>query len=240
MSKQISVQLNYFGPFIEKLMEEDIPKLIKGELGGERLSYLYGALFEAFFELPLSALSPEIIGRYLEVTIKETHLSIVPHTKHIYEKLLRPLKSAKRNYCLGDYLACIAACGVVGEMLSILIWKINGIRVNNKLMTSGDEKNLWGREFEKLGQEKRLLILKTFNLISETQFDDLNFLREIRRPYLHLWSTELKNERDDALKAVKKVFHIFKDVTGIGIGSRGHLSINPLLMKLFEEKPRFE
>jgi len=36
------------------------------------------------------------------------------------EKVVWPLKSAKVCYCLGNYLACIAMAGLVGEMTAIL------------------------------------------------------------------------------------------------------------------------
>ena len=75
--------------------------------------------------------------------------------------MLKPLKSAKKNYCLGEYPATIALCGVVGEMLPILLWKINDVRLKGQSITEEDEAGLFGKSFEKLNQDQRLKILKT-------------------------------------------------------------------------------
>lgn len=232
MSRRITAQINFFGPYLKK---EEVSKILDPKFSQTLFKHQVG-LLELFFELPFSALSQEVLERYTEATEK-SHLAIVPHTKEIYERLLKPLRSAKKSYCLGDYSAVIALCGVVGEMLAILLWKINNVRLKNKPITERDEEGLFKYSFEKLGQERRLSILKTFGQISEEQYSDFMDIKNSRKPYLHLWSANLSKEKNDALKVFKKAFKLFGAITGIGLAGAGTVKVNPLLMKLFE-KPK--
>jgi hypothetical protein len=232
MNKKITVQINFFGPYLKK---EDIPKILDPKFSDTILQHERD-LFNWFFELPLTALSKEILERYVEATTEDSHTAIVPHTKEIFERLLKPLRSAKKCYCFGDYAATIALCGTVGEMLAILLWKINDVRLKGNPITEQDEIGIFGSTFENLGQDKRLKILKTFGHITETQHDSFDIIRKSRKPYLHLWTTNLENEQADALDVFKKSFQLFKEVTGIGLADAGTVKVNPLLMKLFENQ----
>jgi len=229
MSK-ITVQINFFGPGLAK---EDIPKILDPKFADTVYQHQKD-LFNWFFELPLTALSKQILERYVEATTEESHAVIVPHTKEIFERLLKPLRSAKKCYCLGDYAATIALCGTVGEMLAILLWKINDVRLKGNPITEQDEAGIFGSTFENLNQDKRLRVLKTFGHITEAQFASFEVIRKSRKPYLHLWTTDLQNEQADALNVFKKSFQLFKEITGIGLADAGTVKVNPLLMKLFE------
>lgn len=232
MGNTITVQINFFGPFLKK---EDISKILDPKFSDTILQHERD-LFNWFFELPLSALSNEILERYVEATTEDSHTAIVPHTKEIFERLLKPLRSAKKCYCLGDYAATIALCGTVGEMLAILLWKINDVRLKGNPITEQDENGIFGSSFENLGQDKRLKILKTFGHITEIQRNNFDIIRKSRKPYLHLWTTDLKNEQTDSLDVFKKSFQLFKEVIGIGLADAGTVKVNPLLMKLFENQ----
>jgi hypothetical protein len=226
----IVVQLNFFGPYLKR---DEIAKVLDPALSDTIFQHQRD-LFQYFFGLPMNALSQEILQRYVEATTEESHTPVVPHTEAILERLLKPLKSAKKNYCLADYAATIALCGVVGEMLAILVWKINEVSLKGKPITEKEEVGLFGRSFEKLGQEKKLEILKTFGFITEAQFTSFKKIQDSRRPYLHLWTADLKNEQTDALDVFKKSFQLFKEVTGIKLADAGSVAVNPLLMKLFQ------
>src|SRR3989344_1512833 len=191
MGNTITVQINFFGPFLKK---EDISKILDPKFSD----------------------------------------TILQHTKEIFERLLKPLRSAKKCYCLGDYAATIALCGTVGEMLAILLWKINDVRLKGNPITEQDEAGIFGSTFENLNQDKRLRVLKTFGHITEAQFASFEVIRKSRKPYLHLWTTDLQNEQADALNVFKKSFQLFKEITGIGLADAGTVKVNPLLMKLFE------
>ena len=229
MSK-IIVQINFFGPGLAKA---DIRKILDPKFA-DTVYQLQRDLFNWFFELPLSALSEQILERYVEATTEESHTAIVPHTKEIFERITKPLRSAKKCYCLGDYAATIALCGTVAEMLAILVWKINDVRLRGNQITEQDEIGLFGSSFENLNQDKRLRVLKTFGHITDAQLVSFEKIRKSRKPYLHLWTTNLENEQADALDVFKKSFQLFKEITGIGLADAETVKVNPLLLKLFE------
>lgn len=226
MSNQINAQINFFGPFLK---EKDIPKVLNPQTG-DTVHEVQKNILERFFSLPVSALSEEIMKRYVEATTEELHSPIVPHSEEILDRLLNPLRSAKVNYCLGDYLVVIASCGVVGEMLAILVWKMNDIKLKSSSISEEQERGLFGRSFERMGQEQRLKILKTFDAITSEQCDVFTAIKDSRRPYLHLWSAKKQDEKNEALTIFKKTFGLFKEITGIGLADAGMIKVNPLLM----------
>ena len=230
MSECITVQINYFGPYLTK---EDIPKILDPMFVTAILS-CQRTLLKSFFGLPVSALSVEILERYVEVTDNGLHSAVVPHTAEILERLLKPLRSAKRSYSLEDYVATIALCGIAGEMLAILLWQINDVRLKGVQITEKEELGLFGRTFERLGQEKKIEILKTFGHIDDRHYQLFKEVKDSRRPYLHLWSADFAKEKGDALDVFKKTFQLFIDITGIGLADAGTVKINPKLMKLFK------
>jgi len=231
--ERISMQINFFGPLIKK---EDIPKILDLETTNTTLD-IHRTRLESFFDLSLSALSKKILERYIEITTQGLHMTITPHTQEIYERLLKPLSFAKKSYCLGDYLSTIALCGLVGEMLAILIWKYNEIKMRKELITEDDEKKLFDRSFEKLGQRRKLNILKTFKQISEQQYGYFKEISGTRNHYLHLWAINLKNEKKDALGILKNSFQLLNEIIGINLVTPGAVSIkNPLLLKFLKKE----
>lgn len=200
---------NYFGPQLKK---EDISKCLNPINANDYYKTIRNQ-FEKFFKLPFCALSHEILERYVEVTEK-IHMDVVPFSMKILEKLLNPLKLAKKSYSLGDYFLTVASCGFAGEMLAILSWKIGKAKLNGNTMTVKDEELLFGREFERLGQEQRLKILKALRLISDEQFGNFNDLRKIRNFYLHSFNkSNNRTGKADSLKATMKAFSLFRSIT---------------------------
>jgi len=228
---RIRVQLNFFGPFITR---KDIPKVLDRE-SNEPKEKMNREVLQAFLNLPSSAISEEMLERFVEATADDSHAPIVPHTEKFYSRLLRPLALAKKSYCLGDYLSTISLCGIATEMLAILIWDANDIRLNKRLINRSDEKGLFGREFEKHGQERRLRILKTFGIINEEEFAKLNHIREVRRRYLHFWDRPPSDEKEDALKTLKYSLLTFRKFIDMGFSEGGKVKINPLLVKFLKK-----
>ena len=114
-----------------------------------------------------------------------------------------------------------------------MVWLISDIKLGGKPITEDKEKKLFGSSYERLGQERRMKILTAFELITGKQYDDFNFLRNCRRPYLHSWTIKANDEKKDALCAFKKALKLFKQITGVGIKD-GKLIVNPLILKLCE------
>lgn len=228
----IDVTINYLGvpvssEYVDKLLSDG-----KDHSGDIEYTMLHHVL-----ELPPEHLPREVLDRYVEVSKQETYTPILPHSDKLFEKFLAPLKSAKRCYCLGEYLASIELSAHLGEMLALLVWKISPITLNKSAITAAQEKALWGREFEKLAQEKRIDLLKVFGFIAEGDERALDFLRATRRTYFHLWSESTENVGKDALKCFLTVLELVKSILQIQ-PDRGKISINPLLSKYLQESKR--
>ncbi len=233
MDSRVNVKINFFGPFLKK---EDISKILDPKLVKGTNHEINRTILESFFELPASALSEKILKRYVEVTTKESHSFIVPHSKEVSDRLLNPLRLAKINYCLGNYLAVIACCGVVGEMLAILMWKINNVKLKGQTISKKQEEQLFNMTFENLGQERKLEILTAFGLITDIQKEWFNKIKTSRKKYLHAWSNNSQDEKKEALYIFKITFSLFKEVTGIGLADAGRVKINPLLLTFLNKE----
>src|SRR6266487_2906542 len=88
---------------------------------------------------------PILIARYREISREDVRLSIVPIEERISDKLVAPLRHAKASYMVGNFLATLALCGMVAEMLALLLWEMTEIPINRQRMTSQEEENLFGR-----------------------------------------------------------------------------------------------
>lgn len=159
----------------------------------------------------------DIINRYEEL-LQEDEILAVPCTDKIANCIVIPLKNAKACYMIGNYLGAIALCGYVCEMLITLVYEINGIIINEINIENNKEiKNviLQNRNsFEALGQEKRIDICKAFQLITLDQKKIFDEVKKIRNKYLHWFSTNNLNVRDDAKEIYNKTYSILKQITG--------------------------
>ena len=218
----IQVVLNYLGTPVSM---EYINCLQDGKDHSDDFEY---RLICHVLELPIEHLPREVLDRYVEISGKETYTAIFPHTDKLFERFLVPLKSAKRTYCLGEYLACIELSAHLGEMLALLLWQITPISFNGKPLDVQTEKSIWGGEFEKMGQEKRIDLLKVFDAISNEDEQMLDFLRVTRRQYFHFWSASTEHIKDDALECFLKITTLVQRVLKIEY-ENGAVKLNPLL-----------
>lgn len=82
--------------------------------------------------------------RYIEVSEKDEGLHLTLEEPELKENLFGPLRQAKMNYVIGNYVGSVALCGVVAEKLAILVHAMSTpSRVERE-------------EFEKLPQAKRI------------------------------------------------------------------------------------
>lgn len=232
MDRGITVRLNFFGPTLKK---KEIDKIMDKKENG--LYYQKKReILKYFFGLPFDALSKEVLTRYAEVTMNDIHDSIMPSQEDIFKRLLTPLKSAKKSYCLGEYTATVALCGIVGEMLAILVWKMNEIKVKGNPVTEKQEKGLFGFKFEELNQKARLKILKTLGCITQTQFSNFEKIRKARRPYMHFWNVNFSKDKEKTRYIYKTTFRLYKKITGLKIINGRKLVLNPLLSKYLSKQ----
>jgi len=171
-----------------------------------------------------------LLKRYREIS-NPSEFPIVPAEKHILEKLIWPLKQAKGSYMLGNSLGTIALCGMVAEMVAILIYEMSSITFNKKLMEKKDQKNLFGRTFEQLGQERRVDVLIFHGAVNDEMKQWFDTVRLKRNHYLHLYSNDHANIDRDAIEVFSAAVRLVSKAIGPGIvpGS-GAAQFNPILM----------
>ena len=87
---------------------------------------------------------PAMVKRYREITAAAPRLFAVPAEPRILEKLVWPLRQAKASYVVGNYLATIALCGMVSEMVAILLFETANIQMNNVPLREDDQTALYG------------------------------------------------------------------------------------------------
>lgn len=218
----INVMLNFLGTPVPK---EYIESIQDGQDHSGDFEY---RMIRHVLELPIEHLPKDVLDRYVEISGKETYVAIFPPTDKLFERFMLPLKSAKRTYCLGEYLACIELSAHLGEMLALLLWQITPLSLNGKTIDTQMEKNIWGSEFEKMGQEKRINILKAFSAITNEEEKLLDFLRTSRRKYFHFWDTSTEHIKDDALRCFLTITALVQKVLKIEY-ENGAVKLNPLL-----------
>lgn len=218
----INVMLNYLGVPVAK---EYLDRLSDGADHTGDFEY---RMIRHVIDIPPEHAARDVLERYVEVSGRETYTAIFPHTDKLFERFLVPFKSAKRMYCLGEYLACIELSAHLGEMLALLLWQITPITLNGKRMDSALEKALWGSEFEKMGQEKRIDLLRALAAASDEDAQLFDFLRATRRKYFHFWSTGTEKIQGDALQCFLRLSSLVRNVLRIEY-ENGAVKLNPLL-----------
>lgn len=226
----VNVTLNYLG------VPVDAKYVATLRDGADHSGDFEYRMMEHVLGVPPQHVTSEVLDRYVEVSSKETYTPIFPHTDKLFERFLIPLKSAKRCYCLGEYLATIEVCAHVGEMLALLIWQMNPGSINGKPVDSALQKAIFGREFEKLGQEQRVDILKGIGSLADAEAQNLDFLRATRRRYFHFWDPPTTLQRD-ALESFLRVSSLIKSTLQIEF-DHGKVKMNPALLAYLKAHPQ--
>jgi hypothetical protein len=166
-----------------------------------------------------------LITRYHEINKERPKLFFAPAEKRILEKLVWPLRHAKSSYTVGNYLGTISLCGMVAEMVAILLFEMSEFRLNNRLMSETDQNELFGSSFEKLGQDRRVKILQVYGLISTEMRKAFETIRLKRKKYLHFWSQDYDTLPSDAVVAYNAAVLIVVHAVGQDI-KEGKLILN--------------
>ena len=69
-----------------------------------------------------------LIKRYKEISKEKVRFFAAPAEERILNKLVWPLRNAKASYMVGNYLGTIALCGMVSEMVAILLFDISDFK----------------------------------------------------------------------------------------------------------------
>ena len=162
-------------------------------------------------------------------------IPVAPAEPTILEKLVWPLRHAKGSYALGSYLSCIALCGMVGEMVALLLWEISKVNIQNKPLDEAGERALLGNTFEKLGQERRTQVLRAFDRIDAETKSAFDTLREIRRRYLHFLFQPHEQVATDARTAYEQALRVVAVVLGVAF-EEGAVALRPDLMEYLTDR----
>ena len=138
-----------------------------------------------------------IVERYREISANPS-LMIMPDHPEMLEKMFWPLRDAKVSYVLGNYLGVIALCGMVAEMVAMLMWRLADVRLNDKALAEDEEPALLGSRFERLRQDRRVKVLSVYGIVSQDVVENFETIRSKRRQYLHLLSQSHDSLREDA------------------------------------------
>ncbi|MBC8278250.1 MAG: hypothetical protein H8E46_08470 [FCB group bacterium] len=176
----------------------------------------------------------QIIERYRSVSEK-AYIFALPAEENIIEKIAGPLKNAKTSYITENYLGTIALCGMVSEMLAILLFDISEIRLNNNKMSKKQEEKLFGRRFEKLGQERRVKILSAYKLIDAETKNRFETIKNTRNKYLHLFSEKHDEISNDAKEVFLNSIELVKIIIGQEIKD-GKIILNPRIISYMEKR----
>jgi hypothetical protein len=145
------------------------------------------------------------VRRYNEITDEEgpNILHSTPAEVRIASRLVWPLRHAKASYMLGDNLGVIAQCGMVAEMVAMLLFDMADLKHGEQPLDGPLQKKLFGNTFELLGQQRRVAVLVEYGLITSEQKGWFTEIRNIRRGYLHIFSNEALDASADARKAFR-------------------------------------
>ena len=176
-----------------------------------------------------------LVRRYREISHEGTPLFTVPAENDILLKLVWPLRYAKGCYMLGNYLGTIALCGMAAEMLALLIFEMSDFRVNDRILDDKAQEGLFGNTFEKLGQERRIAVLRTYGLMNEQVRKQFDAVKRVRRRYLHFLSQEHKGIARDAVEVFDAVHGIMVAVFDPHVKDRKP-AFSPTLMRYLERK----
>ena len=171
-----------------------------------------------------------LVRRCREIGAEPEPLFAAPADERILDKLVWPLLHAKGSYILGNYLGTISLCGMVSEMLAILIFEVAEPEINGARMSEMAQRELFGSSFEKLGQERRVSILHGYGLIDEALKTSFDRIRTTRRQYLHLWSKDYDKLSFDAVACYRDALAIIAFVLGQTIQD-GKLVLDPKLTR---------
>ena len=171
-----------------------------------------------------------LIERYKVINDRSAGLRFLPTEARILENIIWPLRHAKASYIVSNYLGTISLCGVVSEMLAILLFKCSEIQINGSPLTEFGEKAMFGSSFEKLGQQRRVSILYGYNLIDQKIKDKFDRLREKRNQCLHIWSQDSQSLHQVAVDCYEAAIKITLFVIGQDVKD-GRLLLKPNIIK---------
>lgn len=178
-----------------------------------------------------------LIPAYRKITAMESKTplrAIVSSDPRIEHRLIFPLKNAKVSFMTGNLIGTIALCGLIAEMISILLFEMHEPHLTRLQVDQAFKAVRSDPPFESLMQNKRARILKHLRLLTPNQARWLGTIAAIRRRQLHLFLPEQGTE-GEALAAYEAALGLVYTATREK-GARTRISTNPLLIALLRRK----
>ena len=149
-----------------------------------------------------------LVKRYRKISQVQPRLLFPDHPR-TPEKIVWPLRQAIASYMVGNYLAVIALCGMVAEMVAIRLWNHEDLAV--------DEKKEFGRKFHDLLHSEKIKILFRHKIITKENKHFFDDVRDTRNKYLHKWSKDHRRLPRDAIRVYRKTVRLVE----ISLGAQG-------------------
>lgn len=184
---------------------------------------------------PEQATPSNIAKRYQEIIDNAELLLAAPEFQPIVEKIIWPLKSAIASYLLENYLGTISLCGLIAEIVTVLHFEISRIDLNGQPLDKPLQDKLFGQNFEKLPQERRLKILYGCNILQKEAYDRFLRIKEIRNRYLHLLSIDYMKIAADAVEIFNATLRTVDTLLDLQIVDH-RLVVNPKLIEYMGSK----
>lgn len=177
-----------------------------------------------------------LVRRYREISgTKGKRLVMAPADQDILTKLVTPLRHGITSYMLGNYLGTIALCGAICEMLAIFWYDLARVKAPQGVMDAKTQKLMYGNSFEKLGQERRLNVMRAVGLLDDRTYQKFAAIRGMRNKYLHYYSRSHKQIASDAKKSWVTTRDLLAQVFNIKF-KNGKLILDPSLLRYLSEK----
>jgi len=218
----------YVRPLGISALDEPMPVNVSHEPGDVALRFL-GDMIEDRND-PLAAARQ----RYREAMQKLSDLPLAPMHDVIMRHVIDPLNEAIQCYVLGMPTACIAQAGLVGEMVALWRFRMLEPRVDDRPFDDELQKLLMGRQFDKLGQEERVRVLRALDTLDEETVQAFGQLRSIRRQYLHFMVDPQRDIDRDARGAIEHACMLVVKTLGITF-HEGRVVFPPKVMRYIED-----
>lgn len=162
----------------------------------------------------------EFISRYKETMKFDGNILVVPADKLFVERFVNPLKFAKTNYVMGNYLGTISMIGAFAEMMTVFFCDLadkmfEGKEWIDKIDPKGVE------SFDRKGQERRINALLSAEVITDSLSAILEEIRQVRNRYVHSFLASHDGIRKDALRSYDLGLQLY--IAGIGPRTEGSL-----------------
>ena len=162
--------------------------------------------------------------RYVEISEFDEQLQFFIEEQGLMENVFGPLRQAKTNYILGNYVGSIALCGIVAEKMAILIYRMN--KPNSTKLEDFDKE---------YSQAKRIRVLQEESLIEDNSAEDFDYIREARRSFLHHWLTPEEGTAEQTLRAYAAAIRLVLVVVDYK-NVDGRLILNSKFMKFLDDR----